>query len=732
MGTIAEFLRWAWLTVTGLRRRLSRLRARIIARALRRDQLVAQAERMFRALLESAPDAMVIFDWHGHVQLVNEEAERMFGWRRDEIVGQNLTELLPKRARSAQRDALREYLRNAGPRRMGTDVGLLGMHRDGHEFPIEVSFGPLKTDRGLLVSTTIRDISGRMAAETALRDAEERFRTAFEEAPVGMALAALDGSLLKVNRAMCEITGRTREKLESTSFSSITHADDLPRHLEEMQRLLDGKSTRYRAERRFMHAWGTPVPVDLSIAVLRDGDGRPEHILAQVHDITERKRFEGQLQHLADHDALTGMFNRRRFEEELNRELGRALRSGAPGAVLAIDIDHFKFVNDTLGHSAGDDLISRVGEIFRGHLRDTDIIARLGGDEFSVILPESELDEAKQVAERLLTALRDEGLLTSDTGQRRRVTASIGVAIFNNTKVGAEEILVEADIAMYDAKEAGRDRFEVYDRNQDRQERMQAGLTWADRIRDALEEDRFVLYAQPLAALGEDTTPHHELLIRMIGPDGAIVAPGSFLGVAERFGLIESIDRWVLRRAIALLASEKRAGRAIELAVNLSAKSVVDPEIPAFVAAELRAAGIDGRGLCVEITETAAIVNIERARHCAEELSALGCRLALDDFGAGFSSFYYLKHLEFDYVKIDGEFIRNLPESHVNQLVVQSLVEIAQGLGKRTIAEFVGDEQTLELLRTYGVDFAQGFYVAKPAPLHEVGLGTTAPHAAAA
>jgi EAL domain-containing protein (putative c-di-GMP-specific phosphodiesterase class I) len=246
---------------------------------------------------------------------------------------------------------------------------------------------------------------------------------------------------------------------------------------------------------------------------------------------------------------------------------------------------------------------------------------------------------------------------------------------------------------------------------------MRARLTWADRIRDALEEERFILHAQPILGLRGDDVPRHELLIRMLGEGDDVIPPGTFLYVGERFDLIQLIDRWVLERAVELLAVQKRAGREVHLEVNLSAKSIVDPELPDFVEGLLSNAGIDGHGLCVEVTETAAVVNVAQAKRVAYILGDLGCEFALDDFGAGFASFYYLKHLAFDYVKIDGEFIRNLPASRINQLIVQSVVDIAQGLGKRTIAEFVGDERTLALVRQYGVDYAQGFYVAKPQSL---------------
>jgi diguanylate cyclase (GGDEF)-like protein/PAS domain S-box-containing protein len=731
MGTVGEIVRWFSLSWHALSARAGRRYRRILARLLRRDQLVAGSERKFRALLEAAPDAMVIVDWHGHIQLVNAQAERLFAWPREEIIGQNIAALIPDRLRGAHREHLKAYLRDAHARPMGGNHELFGRRKDASEFPVEISLGPLQTDQGLLVSSTIRDISQRKAAEAALREAEERFRTAFEAAPVGMALASLDGRLLEVNRALCDIIGYSRDQLEATTFASIMHPEEVPDDEVELKRLIAGTTSRYRAERRYIHSAGHPVPVDLSVAVVHDANGEPRHFLAQLHDITERKRFEGQLQYLADHDPLTGTFNRRRFEHELQRELARVSRYDSGGAVLAIDLDHFKYVNDTLGHSVGDELISQAGRIFGERLRGTDTIARLGGDEFAVILPGVTREEAVRVAENLLVALREqarigdgpgEGMLSHGTEHPRRVSASIGVALLEGEALSGEEKLVEADIAMYDAKEAGRDRVVVYDSAQDRQVRMQARLAWADRIRDALEEGRFVLHAQPILALNGDEVPRHELLIRMRGMNDDLIPPGTFLYIGERFDLIQAIDRWVLGQAIELLAEHKHAGSRLHLEVNLSAKSVTDPKLLDFVAGELRNAGIDGRGLCVEVTETAAIVNVDRARRFAHQLADLGCEFALDDFGAGFASFYYLKHMVFDYVKIDGEFIRQLPESHVNQLVVQSVVDIARGLGKRTIAEFVGDDETLELLKQYGIDYAQGFYVARPGPLDDLDL----------
>ncbi|MEA2417912.1 MAG: hypothetical protein QOE60_118, partial [Thermoleophilaceae bacterium] len=385
---------------------------------------------------------------------------------------------------------------------------------------------------------------------------------------------------------------------------------------------------------------------------------------------------------------------------------------------LAIDLDGFKYINDSLGHSIGDELITRVGQALRGRLRRTDVLARLGGDEFAVILPRVEEHGALELAESLLEAVGEVDLVGLGGRGGGRVSASVGVAMYEaGSPLTAEELLVEADIAMYDAKEAGRARAVVYDATEDREERMLSRMTWADRIRDALAAEAFVLHAQPVMSLTGDSRPRSELLLRMLGEDGDVIPPGSFLYIAERFDLVQEIDRWVVSRAIEILAEEQSAGNDVVLCVNLSAKSVVDPALTEHIATELQLNDADGRGLCFEVTETAAVVNIDRARTFASTIAELGCEFALDDFGAGFASFYYLKHLAFDLLKIDGEFVTDLTTSRTNQLVVKAVVDIARGLGKRTIAEFVEDAETLELLRGMGVDFAQGFYVARPAPL---------------
>jgi diguanylate cyclase (GGDEF)-like protein/PAS domain S-box-containing protein len=565
----------------------------------------------------------------------------------------------------------------------------------------------------------------RRDAENQLRAAEERFRRAFEDAGTGMALIGVgdaEGRILEVNDALCASTRYDREQLLTLHLSGLIHPEDAPETDELVRRVTEGELTSVHGETRLLDAMGEVVWIAFSTSVIRDGEGRPLYRLAQLQDITERKRFEGQLQHLADHDPVTTLFNRRRFEQELARELAAARRYATGGAVLALDLDNFKYVNDTLGHSAGDELIATVAETLSARMRRTDIVARLGGDEFALVLPHVDEAQALRVAEELLVAIRNDAVVTTAKGSRR-ATASIGIALFGSAPdaLTAEELLIEADIAMYDAKEAGRDQACVYDAGSSRQQSLEARMTWSDEIGAALADNRFTLYAQPIVALQPGpAVDRYELLVRMLDRDGDIIPPGAFLPVAERFDLIQQIDRWVVREAIELLATHQRAGHDVIFEVNLSAKSLGEADLLADIAQLLEATGVDPSRLVFEVTETAAIINVDRAKQFARRLSDLGCGFALDDFGAGFASFYYLKHLPFDYLKIDGEFVESLSESITNQLVVQSVVAIARGLGKQTIAEYVGDEATLELLRGYGVDHAQGFFLGRPRPASEL------------
>jgi diguanylate cyclase (GGDEF)-like protein/PAS domain S-box-containing protein len=559
-------------------------------------------------------------------------------------------------------------------------------------------------------------------AENAARAAEQRFRGVFEQAVIGAVLLATDGRIEQANPAFAAICARPLGELPGLHLRTLLHPADVARARDAGASLLDGGAAQSDLELRVLSGSGGCVEVTVHSACVRDQDGHVAHLLCQVQDVGERKRFEAALQFMADHDPLTGLLNRRKFEAELGRHIDRVKRYGPTGALLVLDIDDFKRVNDTLGHSGGDELIVSIAEVLRARLRESDMLARIGGDEFAVLLPHALRQDGERVAQALVEAVRGRSTLLH--GEPCRVTVSVGVAWFEQAReqLCGEAVLIDADLAMYDAKEAGRDRWAAYSSGERSVSRTKARLTWARRIELALEHDRFVLVAQPIVDLRSGTVSQHELLVRMVDEHGDQIPPAAFLSVAERFGMVAQIDEWVSRRAIELIAKRPE----LTLEVNISGRSLGDRRLLAQIEQALAEHAIEAGRLIFEVTETAAVANLADAQAFARRLRELGCRFALDDFGAGFGSFYYLKHLPFDFIKIDGEFVQHVAGARTDQLVIEAVVQIARGMGKQTIAEFVTDARTLQTVQRLGVDFAQGYYIGRPGALESV-LGASSP-----
>jgi diguanylate cyclase (GGDEF)-like protein len=434
---------------------------------------------------------------------------------------------------------------------------------------------------------------------------------------------------------------------------------------------------------------------------------------AVVRSALERaEKTEAELRHLADHDSLTGLLNRRRFRGELDQYVSFAARYGGRGAVMVIDIDGLKEVNDRLGHQAGDTLIRRVAEILRERVRATDIVARLSGDELAVLMPQSDTAGALQLGEDLRAQVAEGMPLNSEIDA---ASISVGITMFGGQgSSGAEAVLVAADQAMYQAKAEGRNRIALFHAPGENGETARRAQTTSARIRDALTQDRLRLATQPIRSLTSGGIERYELLLRMTGESGELLPAASFIEVAERSGMVQELDRWVVARALELIGERQRAGSPVSLHVNISGASITDLSVLEFIERRLDEGEADPARCTFEITQTAKVEDYDTAAGFADRLTEFGCEVAIDDYGAGFGPFAYLQKVPFDVIKIDGAFIRDLPRNDADQLTVKAIVQIARGLGKRTIAEFVEDEETRTMLQGYGVDMAQGFHLGRP------------------
>lgn len=654
---------------------------------------LTSADRPYRLIIEQMGEGAATVSERGVLLYANARFAALLGRPRGALVGCDLTALLPIGP------VLAELLGTAAGATRRAELEL--PRPDGSSTPVLVSVSGLEVEDVLVRCLLVTDLS-------AYRQSEEQFAAAFDNAPVGMGLVSSEGLLLRVNGALERLTGRSAEELTGSRLASLLDERDVDTTA-PFSDFLTGALPAFQAEVRLTSPDGSSRWAALSASMVAAAD--PPYAVVQFEDLDERKQYEGRLQYLADHDALTGLLNRRRFHEDLTRQVALDARYGGASSVVLLDLDNFKLLNDTLGHSAGDRVIQAVARSMRAGLRDTDVLGRLGGDEFAVLLPGTDLAEASVVTDVLLARVRANVL--HHAGQRLRSTASAGVALLREA-LDADDVLAHADLAMYAAKEAGRDTRVVYDPEAAHVARAHARYRWIERIRNALEDDLFTLYEQPILDLRTGSVEGSELLLRMRDKTGpGVVGPDHFLYIAERHGLVGAIDRVVIPLSMALAA---RSGRppSFRWEINLSAESLGDQQVPALIESCLEETGLPPASFVFEITETAAIANIDHAVAFATRIGAIGCKFALDDFGAGYGSFYYLKHIPCEYLKIDGEFIRGLTRNDTDRVIVDAVVTAAHRLGKQTVAEYVGDEETLRLLRVLEVDHAQGYHVGAP------------------
>jgi diguanylate cyclase (GGDEF)-like protein/PAS domain S-box-containing protein len=567
---------------------------------------------------------------------------------------------------------------------------------------------------------SVTDIEYRKQTEAQLFAEKERAEVTLASIADAVITVDMQGCIEYLNAVAERLTEWPLAEAKGQPLASVfavveettgrTVGDKLDRALHE------GATMHLEGDIVLLRRSSAPIAVDASVAPIRDRGGEVQGAVLVFQDMSRERQYAARLSHLASHDALTGLPNRREFENRLRGALDRPQDSNYHHAVLYLDVDQFKVVNDTCGHAAGDEMLRQVSNLLRPGLRAGDTIARLGGDEFGVLLEHCPPEPALRIAEGLRRSVAD---FKFTWGTRSFSTSvSIGVVNMIDGPRTLEDALAAADAACYLAKDKGRNRIQVYHPRDTEVAVRHGEMEWVDRLQRALSEDRFELFAQPIRALNaSDPQNHVEVLVRLKSERDEIVPPMAFVPAAERYNLMPAIDRWVLRHAFDILAENRRrdgARRPGLCAINLSGASINDDSFLDFVLAEFVRAGLPHELVCFEITETTAVTSLSKAAEFIAALRGLGCRFALDDFGAGVSSFSYLKHLPVDYVKIDGSFVRDMAQDPVDRAMVQAIHSIGHVMGKQTIAESVETVEILDLLRVIGVDYAQGYGIARP------------------
>ncbi len=572
---------------------------------------------------------------------------------------------------------------------------------------------------GKLVDAFNQMISTVESQNRALTVAKDHYLALFDDNPTMVFNLSTNGSILSVNTFGAKQLGLDRNKLDSYYFLDFIHPDDQIVSNMLFDSCIAAPKKVHKHELRMICSDGLIIWVR-ETARLVNNENQQNNVLLVCEDVTENRILSEQIAYQASHDTLTGLVNRNQFDTDLQRAEINAKKEQFEHALCYLDLDQFKVVNDTCGHLAGDELLRQIGNLLKYHIRKEDVLARLGGDEFGILMFHCSLDQAAQTCEKLKEVIR--GFQFAWEDKSFFIGVSIGVSSIDASSGNSVEILKEADSACYAAKDKGRNRVHVF-RPDDEELALRHGeMQWVEKIQHAIDDNQFVLYGQLIVPISDEQEGlHFETLIRYRDEKGNIIPPGAFLPAAERYNLAPALDKWVISNLFNWLAEHPTFLDQLSLcSVNLSGLSMSDESMLSFIFDAFARHSIPTSKICFEITETAAIANLKYATQFIDTLRKKGCSFSLDDFGSGLSSFAYLKNLPVDFLKIDGIFVKDITEDQVDMAMVKSINEVAHVMGKKTIAEFVENQKILNLLNELGVDYAQGYGIAKPVPLEKL------------
>ncbi len=683
-----------------------------IARREQSERQLRESEERFHAAFDHAPIPMGIVGMDGLMTEVNEAALKATGHTREELIGHSILEITHPEDRER---SLAQARRLLGGEIDHYCIEKRYIHKSG-----EVLYG-------ILECSVIRGAEGRPIGMVAqILDVTPLHRTtaelrklsqAVEQSPNMVIITNREGAIEYVNPSFERVTGYTRDEVLGKN-PSLLRSDLTPGTVyEEMWRtLLAGRPWRGEFQNRTRD--GRLFWVEALITPIRDEQGEITHFVSVQEDVTQSRQIREQIAYQATHDRLTGLINRAEFEQRLKRAIHSAAEQHSQHVLCFMDLDQFKVVNDSSGHIAGDELLRQLGALLRSRLRRRDTLARLGGDEFGILMEHCTLEQAREIADKLRQAVEEYRFTWEDKSYQ--IGASIGLAAITSETGDLTELLKQADTACYAAKDRGRNRIHIYQRDDKALMERQGEMFWVSALNTALAEGGLMLYAQPIRPLTPGHRPHFEVLLRLQGPDGQVVLPGSFMSAAERYNLAERLDRWVIDNTFRWLCRHReRLAQIGRCSINISGQSLGNEALLGHVISLLEGSNLPPGSVLFEITETAAINNLGEALTFMRALKAYGCSFALDDFGSGVSSFAHLKALPVDYLKIDGMFVRDIAVDPIDEAMVRSINEIGHVMGLHTIAEFVENDAILERLRVIGVDLVQGYGIGRPEPLEQ-------------
>ena len=685
----------------------------------RSEHNLIKAQQKYIELYNQTPIGYFNISPKGIILNNNTKASKMLGWDSDKIIGKPLSDFVHHSSLSSYYNFINkpDSWRNNSAREMKF------VRRKGIPFDASLEIRVEQNKQGKITELLVllTDISEYKEFEHALIAEMDRAQVALYSIGDGVITTDADGFIDYLNPIAEDLTGWSTEMAIGNPLQTVFHVineQTNKRIVNPVHKCLKAnKIISLGEDCVLLGKYGEKFAIQHSIAPLKNRNGVILGVVVVFSNVTEARNMAQQIQHQATHDSLTGLVNRCEFEKRLYNAILSAQASNTQHCLCYLDLDQFKIVNDSAGHAAGDELLRKLTIYLKSKIRSRDTLARHGGDEFGLLLDNCRLEQAYRIANSLLAAIKNFNFEWQ--GRNYSVGASIGLVPINSKTRSTAEIMSQADVACYTAKDLGRNQVYIYENEDNNLAARHSEIVKVAELSDSIKANRFRLYCQTIEPLqsSDDESNHYELLIRSVGSDGKIELPKTFIPAAERYGMMATLDRWVISSAFKQYVTLFDQGENIKIAINLSGNSLADSSLLQFVRTNIIESGIPAKNICFEITETAAISNLERAIKFIGDLKELGCEFALDDFGSGVSSFTYLKNLPVDYLKIDGSFVQDMINDPINVAMVAAINEVGHVMGIKTIAECAESRDIIEQLTRLGVDYAQGYAISTPMPI---------------